>query len=114
VLELKVTPTITNDGRVSLRLNVKKDEVAELIQTPQGIVPAITKREINTQVLVMNGETVVLGGVYEISSREDLQKVPLLGDVPVLGNLFRNRQRQSSKAELLIFVTPKLLRDTLQ
>ena len=114
VLELKVTPTITNDGRVSLRLNVKKDEVAELIQTPQGIVPAITKREINTQVLVMNGETVVLGGVYEISSREDLRKVPLLGDVPVLGNLFRNRNRETSKAELLIFVTPKLLRDTLQ
>jgi type IV pilus assembly protein PilQ len=114
VLELKVTPTITNDGRVFLALNVKKDEVAELIQTPQGIVPAITKREINTAVLVQNGETVVLGGVYEISSREDLQKVPFLGDVPVLGNLFRNKNKTTSKAELLIFVTPKLLRETLQ
>jgi type IV pilus assembly protein PilQ len=113
VLELRVTPTITNDGRVFLALNVKKDEVAELIQTPQGIVPAITKREINTAVLVQNGETVVLGGVYEVSSREDLQKIPFLGDVPVLGNLFRNRNRETTKAELLIFVTPKLLRDTL-
>lgn len=114
VLELKVTPTITNDGRVFLALNVKKDEVAELIQTPQGIVPAITKREINTAVLVQNGETVVLGGVYEITSREDLRKVPFLGDVPLLGNLFRNKSRENTKAELLIFVTPKLLRDTLQ
>lgn len=114
VLELRVTPTITNDGRVFLALNVKKDEVAELIQTPQGIVPAITKREINTAVLVQNSETVVLGGVYEISSREDLQKVPFLGDVPLLGNLFRNKNRTTSKAELLIFVTPKLLRETMQ
>jgi type IV pilus assembly protein PilQ len=114
VLELKVTPTITNDGRVFLALAVKKDEVAELLQTPQGVVPAITKREINTAVLVQDAETVVLGGVYEISSREDLQKVPFLGDVPVLGNLFRNKNKTTSKAELLIFVTPKLLRDTLQ
>jgi type IV pilus assembly protein PilQ len=114
VLELKVTPTITNDGRVFLALAVKKDEVAELLQTPQGVVPAITKREINTAVLVQDAETVVLGGVYEISSREDLQKVPFLGDVPLLGNLFRNKNKSTSKAELLIFVTPKLLRDTLQ
>lgn len=114
VLELKVTPTITSDGRVFLSLNVKKDEVAEMLQTPQGVVPAITKREINTAVLVQDAETVVLGGVYEISSREDLQKVPFLGDVPVLGNLFRNKNKSTSKAELLIFVTPKLLRDTLQ
>ena len=114
VLELKVTPTITNDGRVFLALAVKKDEVAELLQTPQGVVPAITKREINTAVLVQDAETVVLGGVYEISSREDLQKVPFLGDVPLLGNLFRNKNKTTSKAELLIFVTPKLLRDTLQ
>lgn len=97
-----------------LALNVKKDEVAERIQTPQGTIPSITKREINTAVLVQNGETVVLGGVYEISSEESLQKVPLLGDVPVLGNLFRNKNRRMSKAELLIFVTPKLLRETLQ
>ncbi|MBX3726846.1 MAG: type IV pilus secretin PilQ family protein [Xanthomonadales bacterium] len=114
LLELRVTPTITNDGRVFLALNVKKDEVAERIQTPQGTIPSITKREINTAVLVQNGETVVLGGVYEISSEESLQKVPLLGDVPVLGNLFRNKNRRMSKAELLIFVTPKLLRETLQ
>jgi len=77
-------------------------------------VPAITKREINTAVQVQNGETVVLGGVYEISSREEHQKVPFLGDVPLLGNLFRNKNKTTSKAELLIFVTPKLLRETLQ
>ncbi len=113
VLELRVTPKITNDGRIDLDVAVKKDEVRRYISTPQGTYPEIARREINTAVLVQNGETVVLGGVYEITSREDLSKVPFLGDVPVLGNLFRNKNRSSSKAELLIFVTPKLLRDTL-
>lgn len=113
VLELRVTPTITNDGRVFLNMAVKKDEVIDRVITAETNVPVIAKREINTAVLVQNGETVVLGGVYEVSSREDLQKVPFLGDVPLLGNLFRNKGRENTKAELLIFVTPKLLRDTL-
>jgi type IV pilus assembly protein PilQ len=72
-------------------------------------VPQINKREIATAVLVDNSQTVVIGGVYEFKSREDLTKVPFLGDVPILGNMFRKKGRSSEKAELLIFVTPKVL-----
>ena len=110
LLELKVTPTITQDGRVYLNLMVKKDQVDELIVNPAGgFVPQISKREVSTAVLIDNGQTVVVGGVYEFSSREDLRKVPFLGDLPVLGNLFKNKSKSSDKAELLIFVTPRIL-----
>ena len=110
LLELKVTPTITQDGRVYLNLMVKKDEVSELIINPAGgFVPQIARREVSTAVLIDNGQTVVVGGVYEFKSREDLRKVPFLGDVPLLGNLFRNKGKSAEKAELLIFVTPRIL-----
>lgn len=109
VLELLVTPTITQDDRVYLTLKVKKDELAGFTSSPVGDIPLISKREINTAVLVDNGQTVVIGGVYEFNSREDLRKVPFLGDVPVLGNLFRTKRNGTEKAELLIFVTPKVL-----
>jgi type IV pilus assembly protein PilQ len=110
LLELKVTPTITQDGRVYLNLMVKKDEVSSLIPNPAGgFVPQIARREVSTAVLIDNGQTVVVGGVYEFSSREDLRKVPFLGDLPVLGNLFKNKSKSSDKAELLIFVTPRIL-----
>ena len=109
-MELKVTPTITQDDRVFLSMNVKKDELAGYVSTSIGDVPQINKRELNTAVLVDNGQTVVLGGVYEFKTREDLAKVPFLGDLPVLGNLFKKKTRETSKAELLIFVTPKILR----
>lgn len=110
LLELKVTPTITQDGRVYLNLAVKKDEVSELIANPAGgFVPQIARREVSTAVLIDNGQTVVVGGVYEFSNREDLRKVPFLGDLPVLGNLFKNKSRSIEKAELLIFVTPRIL-----
>ena len=114
LLELKVTPTITQDQRVFLNMNVKKDEVSGFVSTSIGDVPQIQKRELNTAVLVDNGQTVVLGGVYEFSKREDLQKVPFLGDIPGLGALFRNKSRSSEKAELLIFVTPKILAQSLR
>lgn len=110
LLELKVTPTITQDGRVFLSMGVKKDEVRSFIDTSIGQVPQIQKREVTTAVLVDNGQTVVIGGVYEFNSREDLSKVPFLGDVPGLGALFRKKSRSSNKAELLIFVTPQILR----
>ena len=111
LLELKVTPTITNDGRVFLNLAVKKDELDGFVDLGiYGSVPQITKREINTAVLVDDGQTVVIGGVYEFSDTTDLAKVPFLGDLPVIGNLFRNKSRTKSKAELLIFVTPKVMR----
>ncbi|MEA9551821.1 type IV pilus secretin PilQ family protein [Xanthomonas campestris pv. campestris] len=111
LLELKVTPTITNDNRVFLNMNVKKDEVARFITLPQyGTVPEINRREVNTAVLVADGETVVIGGVYEFTDRESVAKVPFLGDIPFLGNLFKKRGRSKEKAELLVFVTPKVLR----
>ncbi|MCC4619380.1 type IV pilus secretin PilQ family protein [Xanthomonas cassavae CFBP 4642] len=111
LLELKVTPTITNDSRVFLNMNVKKDEVARFINLPlYGTVPEINRREVNTAVLVGDGETVVIGGVYEFNDRESVAKVPFLGDIPFLGNLFKKRGRSKEKAELLVFVTPKVLR----
>ena len=110
LLELKVTPTITQDNRVYLNLLVKKDEVSDLISNPAGgFVPQIARREVSTAVLIDNGQTVVIGGVYEFENRDDIAKVPFLGDIPVLGNLFKNKQKQANKAELLIFVTPRIL-----
>ncbi|KGM24805.1 type IV pilus secretin PilQ [Stenotrophomonas maltophilia] len=111
VLELKVTPTITNDNRVFLNMQVKKDEVDQLIQLDgYGTVPSINRREVTTAVLVEDGQTVVIGGVYEFTDRSSISKVPFLGDVPFLGNLFKKRGRNKDKAELLVFVTPKVLR----
>ncbi len=110
LLELKVMPTITNDDRVFLNLNVKKDEVAEFIVLEDyGSVPTIDKREINTAVLVEDGQTVVIGGVYEFTDRSSVAKVPFLGDIPFLGSLFKKKGRSKEKAELLIFITPKVL-----
>ncbi|PMQ03015.1 Type IV pilus biogenesis and competence protein PilQ [Dyella sp. AD56] len=115
VLELKVTPTITSDNRVYLMINVKKDALAGYITVPgSGQVPTIDTREINTSVLVDNGQTVVLGGIYEITKQNNATKVPGLGDIPGIGVLFRNTSRQSDKAELLIFVTPRILSESLQ
>ena len=111
LLELKVTPTITNDNRVFLSLNVKKDEVLRFIDLGDfGSVPELAKREINTAVLVEDGQTIVIGGVYEFTDRSSLAKVPFLGDIPFLGNLFKKKGRSKEKAELLIFITPKVLR----
>jgi type IV pilus assembly protein PilQ len=112
LLELKVTPTITQDRRVFLSMNVKKDEVSGFVSTSIGDVPQIAKREINTAVLVNDGQTVVLGGVYEFQNRDELEKVPFLGDLPAVGAFFRNTGRRSEKVELLIFVTPKIVNET--
>jgi len=114
VLELKVTPTITADNRVYLAINVKKDALAQFVTTPNGQVPQIDTREINTSVLVDNGQTVVLGGIYEITKQNTVTKVPGLGDIPGIGVLFRTTKRQNDKAELLIFVTPRILSDSLR
>jgi type IV pilus assembly protein PilQ len=110
LMEMKVNPTITNDGRVFLNMNVKKDEVEGFIDTSIGQVPRIAKRNINTAVLVEDGQTVVIGGVYEFKDRTDLSKVPFLADIPFLGNLFKKKSRSKEKAELLIFVTPKVMK----
>ncbi len=111
LLELKVVPTITDDSRVFLNLNVKKDEVIRFIDLGDfGSVPELARREINTAVLIEDGQTVVIGGVYEFSDRSSIAKVPFLGDIPFLGNLFKKKGRSKEKAELLIFITPKVLR----
>ncbi|WP_394003996.1 type IV pilus secretin PilQ [Luteimonas sp. WGS1318] len=111
LLELKVTPTITNDGRVFLAMDIKKDEVTGETDYPGiGSVPLISKRNVTTAVLIDDGQTVAIGGVYEFADRASLSKVPFLGDLPILGNLFKNRGRAREKAELLIFVTPKVMR----
>ena len=110
LLELEVTPQITPDDRIIMDLTVKRDDVGELVQTGTGgVEPSIDRREVDTQVLVNNGETVVLGGVFEHTTRNDVDKVPLLGDIPGLGRLFQRRLSQNSKAELLIFVTPQIV-----
>ncbi|NND60868.1 MAG: type IV pilus secretin PilQ [Gammaproteobacteria bacterium] len=112
VLSLVVTPLITPDDRIIMDLNVSKDNVGAVVPTANGgSVPSIDTREVVTQVLVNDGETVVLGGIYETETRESEAKVPVLGDIPVLGGMFRSTQRVDNKAELLIFVTPRILKD---
>ena len=112
VLSLKVTPQITPDNRVVLDLTVAKDSVGQLVASATGgFVPSIDTREIVTSVIVNDGQTVVLGGILETERREGEQKVPLLGDVPVLGRLFKSTTKTDNKDELLIFVTPRILRE---
>jgi type IV pilus assembly protein PilQ len=110
VLQLKVTPTITNDGRIFLNMDIQKDDLSGFVRTGAGDVPSIATREVTTAVLVDDGQTVVVGGVYEFKDQHALSKVPFLGDIPILGNLFKNRNHTKSKAELLVFVTPKVIR----
>lgn len=111
LLELKVTPTITNDGRVFLAMDILKDEIERFVDYGGfGEVPLISKRSVTTAVLIDDGQTVAIGGVYEFTDRASLRKVPFLADIPVLGNLFKSRGRSKDKAELLIFVTPKVMR----
>lgn len=104
-LKLEVTPQITPEGSVILSVDVNKDSRGTL--TPQGY--AINTKHVQTQVLVENGGTVVIGGIYTQDEGETVNKVPLLGDVPILGNLFKNKTRTTSKTELLIFLTPKVV-----
>ena len=112
VLSLKVTPQITPDNRVILDLTVAKDSVGQLVASATGgFVPSIDTREIVTQVLVNDGQTVVLGGILETERRDAETKVPWLGDVPVLGRLFKTTSKTDNKDELLIFVTPRILRE---
>jgi len=108
-LKLKVTPQITPDDKVIMDLEVNKDSVGDVVLG----TPSINTRSVTTQVLVDNGETVVLGGIYEQTKSEGIEKVPLFGDIPVLGALFRHKTKVDDKAELLVFVTPKILKESL-
>ncbi|MCJ7453242.1 MAG: type IV pilus secretin PilQ [Steroidobacteraceae bacterium] len=112
VLSLTVTPQITPDDRLILDLKVTKDSVGQFVPSATGgLVPSIDTRQITTQVLVNDGQTVVLGGILETDKRDDVSKVPFLGDIPGLGVLFRKKSVRDDKNELLIFVTPKILRE---
>ncbi|MGB5591204.1 MAG: type IV pilus secretin PilQ family protein, partial [Gammaproteobacteria bacterium] len=112
VLSLKVTPQVTPDDRIIMDLQVNQDTVGQFVPSATGgLVPSIDTRSVVTQVLVNDGETVVLGGIFETERRETITKVPVLGDLPGLGRLFKSTSDQSTKAELLIFVTPKILRE---
>ena len=106
VLKLDVTPQITPEGNIILDLVVNKDSLGQILSNGE---PSIDTKEIKTQVLVENGGTVVIGGIFTMQEMEAISKVPLLGDIPVLGNLFKQRSRSSEKTELLVFITPRML-----
>jgi type IV pilus assembly protein PilQ len=110
VLSLAVTPQVTPDNRVMMDLTVTNDSIGQIIQGN----PAIDTKRVTTQVLVKTGETVVLGGVYQQTTSKTANKVPLLGDIPLLGSLFRKDSNSATKRELLIFITPKILQDGLK
>lgn len=112
-LELKVRPQITPDGRVAMTVEIKKDKVAWNRMISGTDNPPIDTRKLTSDVLVENGGTVVLGGIFEEEESNSVNKVPLLGDIPVVGNLFKNRQLETSQKELLIFITPRIVTDEL-
>lgn len=110
VLKLEVTPQITPDDRIIMDLVINKDSIQSFTITG---VPIIATTELTTKVLVNNGETVVLGGIFENETVDEVRKIPFLGDLPMVGRFFRNTSKSDSKTELLIFVTPRLLQDPL-
>ena len=110
VLRLDVTPSITPDGKVQMQLDIKNDSIAGV--TPQGEF-YLNKNMLNTNVLVNNGETVVLGGIFEQTTANQQTKVPFLGDLPYVGRLFRKDIKSDNKRELLIFVTPRIVNDSV-
>ena len=112
VLSLSVTPQITPDNKVILDLIITQDSIGDIVPTGVGTAVAIDTQQITTQVLVDNGETLVLGGIYQQRTSKSVSKVPVLGDIPFLGALFRTTNNSSSKSELLIFVTPRVVMQT--
>jgi type IV pilus assembly protein PilQ len=112
VLELRVTPLITPDNRVQLELEIKQDTVGEIFQTGRGgSIPSIDTRELATSVLVNNGETVVLGGIFQDERQKQEDRVPYLSSIPGIGALFKRKANSTKKRELLIFVTPTIVED---
>jgi len=109
VLSLEVTPHITRDDRINMELNVNRDSVGIIYEG----VPSIDTREVQTQVLVENGQTIVLGGIFEENDSKGESRVPFFGELPIIGQLFRRRTNADEKSELLIFVTPKIINDDL-
>jgi len=113
VLSLDVTPQITPDDKIIMDLEVKKDRIGRVFRVGANEIPAIDTQNITTQVLVSNGETAVLGGIYEQTENNSVEKVPFFGDLPIIGNAFKRRNKQDDKTELLIFITPKIMDESL-
>jgi type IV pilus assembly protein PilQ len=113
-LRLEVTPQITPDNRIIMQVEIHKDSVGQFVpQAGGGFAPAIDTRNVVTQIVVNNGDTAVIGGIYEETINSVVNKVPLLGDIPVIGYLFKQSQRNSEKTELLIFLTPRVVRESI-
>ncbi|MBX3616414.1 type IV pilus secretin PilQ [Nitrosomonas sp.] len=110
-LRLRVKPLITHNGQIDMELSVNQDQIGTPIN--QFLPPPINTKQVTTKVLVENGGTVVIGGIFDRTENEVVNKVPMLGDIPVLGNVFKNTSKQDDKRELLIFVTPRILSDNL-
>jgi type IV pilus assembly protein PilQ len=113
ILSLTVTPQITPDDNINMKVEVTQDSVGEVINSTAGGIPSINTKKIRTQVLIDNGGTVVIGGVYTQEESISTPKVPLLGDIPILGWLFKSQTNTNNKRELLVFISPKILSDSL-
>ncbi len=109
ILSLDVTPQITPDDKIIMDLEIRKDSVGQIF----GGIPSIDTKAVKTSVLVDNGDTAVLGGIFETVTRTDVTKVPLLGDIPLIGNFFKKTIKQQDKTELLIFITPRIIKESL-
>jgi type IV pilus assembly protein PilQ len=108
LLQLQTTPHITQDGNVKLQVNIQKNEPNFSNRAADGS-PTITRREARTALLLGDGETTVIGGIYTRSTSRSIKKIPFLGDLPLIGGLFRNRSEEDSRSELLIFITPRIV-----
>jgi type IV pilus assembly protein PilQ len=112
-LSLKVKPQITPDDNVIMSLKINKDSVGQIVATGTGSAPSIDTKQVTTEVLVENGGTVVIGGIYTQEERSTTNKIPVLGDLPYVGFLFKNNLKTDNRNELLIFITPRILKEAL-
>ena len=112
-MKLDVTPQITPDNRVIMNVEIHKDTVGQVVRIQGSEYPSIDTKNVITQISVNNGDTAVIGGIYEEQITSDVNKVPFLGELPILGYLFKQTARSSQKTELLIFLTPRIVRESI-